>query len=509
MPKMSPPLNVPGLGGEYSRKKILLALMLPLAMSLIAVSMINVALPSIEHGLSASPTDLQWILSGYALVFGMTLVPAGRLGDVMGRSLFLVAGIVIFNVGSLACGTATDPLTLNLFRLIQGVGGGMIGPQSAGIIQQYFRGADRARAFAIFGMTVSVAVAIGPLLCGGIIALVGPDIGWRAAFLAYVPIGIAAIIAAIFWLPWGREKQFFAIRTRHRINTGKLPAGTVKPEVPAVPGAPASLRVDLDPVGMMLLVAAVVAIMLPFVNATHPRMFLLLPVAAALFIAWIQWERHYAATGHDPMVDMRLFHKSTYVNGMGVSGTYFLGGPPIFVLMAIYVQDGVGATPLQSGLLTLPNALISGVAAWIAGRYAYRHARTILVGCHTLMIAGIVGLAGVAWGMGTAGWSYWWMIVPTLLLGIAQGAMGSSNQTASLMDVPPEMGGAAGGVKQTAERVGTAIGNAIITAIFYFALTLSTWSTAFICGLVGVTAFIVVSAAINIVDLRRNGPGVR
>lgn len=508
MPDSSSPLSVPGIEGEYSRKKILLALMLPLAMSLIAVSMINVALPSIERGLGASSSDLQWVLSGYALVLGMTLVPAGRLGDVMGRSMLLVAGIAVFMSGSLACGMAGDPVTLNLFRVVQGVGAGMIGPQSAGIIQQYFRGAQRARAFAIFGMTVSVAVAIGPLVCGGIINAVGPQVGWRTAFLANVPMGVLSIIAAAFWLPWGRERQFFAVLRRHRINTGELPASERKPQVPDVPGAPAGFHVDLDPVGMVLLAGAVTSIMFPFINATHPLMFALVPLSAMAFIGWIRWERHYKAAGHEPMVDMSLFRHSTYVNGTAVSGTYFLGGPALFVLVALYVQDGMGATPLEAGLLTLPNAAISGVSAMVVGRYAFRYARVILVGCHACILTGVALLAGVVWLIETAGWSFWWIVIPTVIIGIGQGGMGSCNQTATLMDVPPVMGGAAGGVKQTAERVGTAIGNAIITAIFYAVLAVADWSLAFLCGLGGIAVFLLASTLINVYDLRTNGAGV-
>ncbi|MDU0968370.1 MAG: MFS transporter [Actinomycetaceae bacterium] len=511
MPISSPPpnLNVPGIEREYSKKKIMLALMLPLAMALIAVSMINVALPSIEHGLHASPSALQWVLSGYALVFGMVLVPAGRLGDVMGRSMYLVAGIIVFNIGALACGMAHDPVSLNLFRLVQGAGAGMIGPQSAGIIQQYFRGAERARAFAIFGMTIAVSVAIGPLLCGGIISMVGPDVGWRAAFLVNVPIGILGVIAAALWLPWGRERQFVAVLTRHEINVGELdPRTSEKPEVPAIPGTPHSFRVDLDPLGMILLVAAVVCIMFPFINATHPAIFLLLVLAIVLLVVWTRWERHYKQIGHEPMVDMSLFENSTYVNGTAMSGVYFIGGTSIFVLVALFVQDGMGASPLQAGLLTLPNAIISGISAMVVGRYAFRYARTILFGCHLCILTGLLTLIGVVCLISRADASFWWIIGPTMLIGIGQGGMGSCNQTATLMDVPPEMGGAAGGVKQTAERVGTAVGNAIITAIFYFALSHGTWSTAFIWGLAGIAVFISLSMVINLYDRHINGAGV-
>lgn len=509
MPDHTTTLNVPGIDREYSRKKILLALMLPLAMSLIAVSMVNVALPSIEKGLGASSSDVQWVLSGFALMLGMMLVPAGRLGDVMGRSMFLVLGIIVFNAAALACGMASDPTSLNMFRLVQGLGAGMIGPQAVGIIQQYFQGPQRTRAFAIFGMTISVAVAIGPLLCGGIIEVLGGEVGWRAAFLVNVPIGILAVIAAALWLPWGRERQFFAVLTRHRINTGELdPKLHDKPEVPDVPGTAPGFHVDLDPVGMVLLAGAVVTIMLPFINSDHPLVFLLLPVSAGLFLAWLRWEKAYRARGREPMVDLALFEHSTYVNGTAVSGTFFLGSTSIFVLLALFAQEGLGVSALMTGLIGLPNAVISGASAMLVGRYAYTYARTILIGCHAFIIVGVLAMGVTGYLVAHEGVSYWWLSLPALIIGIGQGGIGSCNQTASLMDVPAVMGGAAGGVKQTAERVGTAVGNAIITAIFYTILDLGDWATAFIAGMGGVLVFILASALINIHDRRVNGPGV-
>src|SRR5690625_7751170 len=131
-------------------------------MSLIGVSIVNVAIPSIQHGLGATESEIQWVLAGYALTFGIGLVAAGRAGDVYGRGPLFIAGVAIFTASSIASGFAQDPLTLNIARAAQGIGSGLLNPQGVGAITHHFRGAERARAFGIFGAAVGVSVAIGP-----------------------------------------------------------------------------------------------------------------------------------------------------------------------------------------------------------------------------------------------------------------------------------------------------------------------------------------------------------
>lgn len=183
------------------RWRILAVLLVAIFMSLVGVSIVNVAIPSIQHGLDASDSDVQWVLSGYALTFGVVLVAGGRAGDLLGRGGLFIIGATIFTLASVAAGFAPGATSLNAARFVQGVGSGLLNPQGVGMIQQYFRGAERARAFGAFGSVVGVAVGIGPVIGGLLIELGGTQIGWRLTFLVNVPVGVLCIVLAFLWFP--------------------------------------------------------------------------------------------------------------------------------------------------------------------------------------------------------------------------------------------------------------------------------------------------------------------
>src|SRR5512132_2803414 len=151
--------------------------------------LVNVALPSIEQGLHTQPNELQWIVAGYALALGLLLVPAGRFGDAHGRRPVFMVGVALFVVASAACALAPTSLALVLLRIVQGFAGGLISPQISGLIQSLFRSEERGRAFGLFGSTIAVSTAVGPLTGGALIALFGAHDGWRAVFFVNLPIG--------------------------------------------------------------------------------------------------------------------------------------------------------------------------------------------------------------------------------------------------------------------------------------------------------------------------------
>lgn len=183
------------------QKRILLVALVPLFMSLLSVSIINVVLSAIAADLGASTSALQWVLTGYALSFGVVLVAAGRAGDVFGRAQLFILGVSLFGLSSLVAGLAPEPLTLNIARVFMGFGSGLLNPQVVGLLQQYFQGPQRGRAFGLMGTIVGLSVAIGPVLGGVFIAVFGDDLGWRASFLVNVPFAILAAIFAKTWLP--------------------------------------------------------------------------------------------------------------------------------------------------------------------------------------------------------------------------------------------------------------------------------------------------------------------
>ena len=169
-------------------------------MSLLDVSIVNVAIPSMQHGLDTS-ASAQWVVSGYLLAFGLTLVAGGRLGDAYGRRRMMLLGLVGFIVSSAAVGFAPNVALVIVARLVQGAMAGLLTPQNSGLVQDLFRGSERARAFGVFGATVSVSSAAGPVIGGLIIAAAGPDNGWRYLFLVNIPIGLVAMVGVARLVP--------------------------------------------------------------------------------------------------------------------------------------------------------------------------------------------------------------------------------------------------------------------------------------------------------------------
>src|SRR5690349_16057459 len=162
-------------------------------MALLDVSVTNVALPSIGSATGASSAQLQWVVSGYTLAFGLVPVLAGRLGDDHGRRLMFQVGVGSFAATSMLAGLAPSAVVLIAARVAQGLAGGLINPQVSGLVQQLFRHEERGPAFGVIGTTVGVATALGPLVGGALIALGGPHVGWRLVFFVNVPIGIAVL----------------------------------------------------------------------------------------------------------------------------------------------------------------------------------------------------------------------------------------------------------------------------------------------------------------------------
>ncbi len=479
-------IRVAGTDREFHRRKILFVLLCSLALTLMAISSINVALPSIETSIGASNSDVQLLLSGYALAFGIVLVASGRIGDVLGRSASFVVGIALFTLGSLGAAVTQDPLWLNILRVLQGIGAGVCSPQVNGMILQYFTGRDRARAFALFGLVVSVAVAIAPSLTGLLINMFGPNIGWRASFMWNVPIGLLTIVAALRWLPFETERE-----RRRAKQAGELEYR----------------RLDLDPVGGVLLSLAVLCIMMPFV-LKQPIWFLLLGVGALLIAAWLWWERAYQDTGREPMVDLGLFQFRSFTNAILVSGTMFLGATSIFAVLALYLQNGLGAPALIVGLVGLPNALASAWSSMWTGERVLNSGRRIIVGAFLVYLVGIGGCLAMTPFLDDFGprLHYLWLALPLALCGVAIGAITSANQTLSQVDIPPRVGGTAGAVKQVAERIGTAIGNAMITAVL-FAFATNDWTQGFFAAYLLIAAILAIAMVFAIVDLRMLGDG--
>ncbi len=453
-------------------------------MTLLDVSIVNVALPSIRDGLGMSESGLQWILSGYALTFGLALVPSGRLGDARSRRAVFIAGLALFTATSALAGAAQSEGWLIGARLAQGAAGGILVPQVSGFIQQLFQGAERGRAFGLLGATIGVSTAVGPLLGGLLIQAFGTAEGWRWVFYVNLPIGLIALPLAYRLLP-----------------------------PPAVrPARVAGRRGDFDPLGILLLGAGTVLLLLPFVQQEQwpgAAKWLLLPLSAALLAAFAGWERHYARR-REPLVSMNLFRARSYALGTLLSLVYFAGFTAIFFIFTLYLQNGLHYSALAAGLSITPFALGSGAAAAVGGRVVHRFGRPLVA----------AGLVLVAFGLAVAGgvvhfWSGphlgWLTAAPLLVAGIGSGLVISPNQALTLSEVPVARAGSAGGVLQTAQRIGSAAGIAAVGSVFFTRLGAhpDDWAGAFQLGLAVAIGFVLLALATALADVLAGGTGRR
>jgi EmrB/QacA subfamily drug resistance transporter len=326
----------PALPGRW---RVLTVSLVAAFMTLLDVSIVNVALPSIERGLGASATSAQWAVSGYALAFGLALVPAGRLGDVLGRRWMFLIALSAFVVTSALSGAAPTTGLLIAARLLQGVAGGMLLPQNSGLIQELFGGGERGRAFGLLGTTVGLATAAGPVLGGLILAAIGGPDAWRWVFYVNLPIGLVALILAARLLP-------AAARAGRQ-------------------------GVHLDLIGGLLLGGGVLCLLLPVVDATDgglTRLRPLLGLAVGLLTGFAWWEARTARRGRQPLLDPQLARTSGYAPGLAIGLVYFVGFTGIWLVLALFFQDGLGYSPLRSGLAVTPFALGVAASAVVAGR---------------------------------------------------------------------------------------------------------------------------------------------
>ena len=438
-------------------------------MALLDVSIVNVAIPSIASGLHAGESSLQWIVSGYALTFGLLLVPAGRVGDARGRRPAFMWGLSLFTLASVACGISPNDGTLIAARLVQGAAGGVLMPQMSGLIQQLFSGAERARAFGLLGASIGISTAVGPLLGGLIIQVFGASEGWRFVFFVNLPIGLVTLVLAMRWIP-------------HVRSTGR--------------------RESLDPVGVVLLGAAVTCLLLPFIEQQqwNNARLLLFPFAAVLGGSWLAWERSYSKRS-DPVVDLALFQEKGYALGAGLTMLFFAGFTGLFFIYTQYLQIGLHYSALQAGLAVTPFALGSAAAAALGGRVVLQYGRPLVVLGLVLVVLGFVGTYVAADSVPghNVGWA---AAVPMLVAGVGSGFVITPNVTLTLQNVPVRRAGIAGGVLQTGQRIGSAAGIAFTGSVFYADVRSSRgdWALAFRHGLWVITGFTLAALALGVVD---------
>jgi EmrB/QacA subfamily drug resistance transporter len=471
------------------RWRALTACMTALFMTLIDATIVNVALPSIQKSTGAAASELQWVVSGYALAFGMVPIIGGRLGDDRGRRRMLLIGLGGFVVMSAVVGFSPSPAILIGARLLQGVAGGLVNPQVSGIIQNLFPPRERGRAFGYLGANVGAATALGPVLGGAIIALGGERIGWRLCFLVNVPVGLGSMYFVHRWLP---------------VSTRKM-----TPQ-------------NLDLPGVGLLAVGLFGVLFPLVeydSDRNPLLAVALIPAAAVLTCFYLWERGPARRRGHPLIDTGLFRIRSYADGVLIALVYFCGFSGLPLVLSLFLQEGLGFAALASGLTASAFALGTVISAPIGGRLVPRFGRRLMVAALALFSIGVAGaaVAGHLTAGRVAGHDLAFALaVPLFVAGFGGGCVITPNQALSLAEIDARGGSTAGGMLQTSQRVGSAIGAAVLSAVFYTVAAGYIHSTgsaraagygnAYVLALVVTVGFGLVSLALAIKDSRARAP---
>ncbi len=399
-----------------------------LAISLVIVGLdntiLNVALPTLQESLDASPSRLQWMVDSYLLVFGGFLLTAGTLADRIGRKRMLQAGIVIFGTASLLAGLSSTPDQLILWRSVMGLGAAFIMPATLSTITAVFPREERGKAIGIWAGLAAVGIGLGPLVGG----LLLHWFDWGSVFFVNVPVAAVALLAGFVLVPESRDPR-----------PGRFD----------LPGAVLSLA------GMLTLIASIIEG--PTRGWLDPLVLAGFAAAVVLSAAFVAWEMR---SSH-PMLDLSFFRDprlSVSSLAVGASGFALMGG--MFVL-TLYLQVTKGYSALEAGSAMTPIALglIIGAARSDVLVHRIGPARVIAIG---LVAMGGSLLATFAWSPGT---TYWIVAVAFFFLALGMGLVNAPGTDLTMSSVPDEKAGIASGVNSVARQVGGAIGVAIAGSV--------------------------------------------
>jgi EmrB/QacA subfamily drug resistance transporter len=415
---------------------VLATVMVGAFMALLDTTIVNVALPSMQHALGASDSALSWTVSGYALAFGLVLIPAGRLGDSIGRKPLYIGGLCVFLLSSLAAGLSQGPRELVVARIAQGAGAGIFYTQINATIVDTFPGPARRSAFGVLSAIIGLSTAAGPLAGGLLIASIGTGSGWRWVFLVNLVIGAVAVPAAV-WL---------------------------------LPARPRRSGERADYAAVTLLCGALLLILFPLIDAqTHGwslPSFVSIAAAAPVLVGLAAWELRMERAGRTPLIPPRIVRRPAFSAGTVFGLIYFASFTSIFFVLSVVWQDGFGHSALMTGLLSVPFALGAILGASNSRKLTDRLGRRILtVGCGTVAV-GIASLIVVVHLAGLEP-NGLYLVIPLLITGLGNGLTIAPNVGLTLADLPPADNGAASGVLNTGQRIGSALGIAIIATVLF------------------------------------------
>lgn len=427
------------------------------------ITVVNVALPSIDDDLAFPAGDLQWVITAYVLFTGGLLLLGGRANDLFGRRRLFVAGLSIFTLASLASGLAPSPEALVVARAVQGLGAAMLSPAALAIATTYYSGTQRTTALAAWGAIGSAGAAAGVVL-GGVLT---SGLGWKSAFFINVPVGIATALGVL----------------------------RVVPDAP-----PSVARRHLDVIGALTAVAGLVLLVYAIEGANDhgwgsARTLALLAVALGLLAAFLGMERRV----REPMLPPSMWKDRPLVSGVGLILVVTALMVAVFFLNTLYLQDILGWSALEAGLAFLPLVIAIAVAANLANRLLGQLGTRGLTAIGFALVAIGAGLLVAASDVAT----YAAEILPGfIVIGFGVGLVFPAASIAAMSEVGPESAGLASGLMATGHELGAAFGVAAISAV-------ATAASTFVAGYADGFAVVGAAAAITVLIALVSAPSIR
>ncbi|MCF6474829.1 DHA2 family efflux MFS transporter permease subunit [Nonomuraea sp. MG754425] len=406
-------------------------------MDLLDALVTAIAGPTIRAELGGSESLIQWLGAGYTLAMAVGLITGGRLGDLYGKRRMFVIGAAGFTVASLLCGIAVSPEMLIASRVLQGLFGAVMIPQGLGLIKEMFPPHELGKAFGMFGPVMTISSVGGPVLAGWLVDADFFGTGWRMIFLINLPIGLAAVLAALRFLP------------EHRSS--------------------GATRLDLP--GVALVSAAAFLLIFPLIQGRElgwpAWTFVSMAASIAMFALFGRYEASRARSGRDPLVTPTLFRKRAFTGGLVAGLAFFSGLTGFGVVFSFYTQMGLGFTPLQAGLTGLPQALggVIGFGLAMAGLQERLGRGLMQIG--TLVMAGGAAVLAVTIHLAGLDVSGWQLAPGLTLVGIGMGLTMAPFFDIVLAGVEPHESGSASGTLTGVQQLGGAFGTAVLGTLFF------------------------------------------
>ncbi|MEU6710488.1 DHA2 family efflux MFS transporter permease subunit [Nonomuraea sp. NPDC046802] len=431
-------LTAPTEVQPYRRRWIALFVILAAeVMDLLDALVTAIAAPTIQRELGGSDSLVQWLGAGYTLAMAVGLITGGRLGDLYGRKRMFVIGALGFTAASLVCGVSVSPEMLIAGRVLQGLFGAVMIPQGLGLIKEMFPPQELGKAFGMFGPVMTISSVGGPVLAGWLVDADFFGTGWRMIFLINLPIGLAAVLAAMRFLP------------EHRLSN--------------------ATRLDL--VGVLLVSVAAFLLVFPLIQGRElgwpAWTFVSMAASIAVFAVFGRYESRRAASGRDPLITPGLFRKRAFTGGLVAGLAFFSGLMGFGLVFSLYTQLGLGFTPLQAGLVGLPQALggVVGFGLAMSGLQEKLGRGLLQIGTG-IMAAGAAVLALTIHQAGLDVSA--WQLSPGLtLVGVGMGLTMAPFFDIVLAGVEPHESGSASGTLTAVQQLGGALGTAILGTLFF------------------------------------------